>query len=554
MPNRPIGRTVITKFTPSTQDEIELISSPDFLAGLITDGDPANIPPNALQTLINGTYNRSLLFRRNGLALYSISKPDSLKVMAIFAFFQTATGINLLRFTATTINKATSTGWIAFSGPALIGTGLDYFSFTVADNRAFFSNGGQNVIMELLPGTNAWAVLGNAPKYKFLTSSFNRIIGANFVAATSIPYQIGWSGDLNYGEWNPLVDISAGFTSLVDSPADLSDEITGLFNLTSAMCITRQRSLWLATRQASATNPFFFFTAVPRIGGDCPRTIKLTPDGLFFYNFQLSSVYFYTPNSYSQAYGSGHPEDISGPIKRFLKSSIDDPANLFASFNLDTGKYTLFVASNTVQLVKAFTFDTNTKTWSYAEYSNISCVNDIDYASSTVTINGLTGITNNLSGIINNLGGLSANSNRFIGFNNGDLSLQPTYAGFPNEIGNINLADNGIPFTSRYDSKIIENPDLNTYITRCRLAFTPFTLGNVSLYYSKDDGNTFTLYKTVSITSNMLTKNQILTGSKFLNVRRFIWSFQTSNCMHTLNRFDMKITRDQNNQGPIPWR
>lgn len=548
--NRPIGYQDIPRFVGSTDEEVYYISSDDFLAGMITDADPQNIPANAQQFIKNGAFARNLLFRRNGLSLYSLTKPNSNRVMAVFAFNETTTGINLLRFTTTGIHKATSTGWTAFTGPALVGSSTDYFDFTVADNRGFFANNGANVIMEILPGTSAWAALGNAPKFKYITSYSNRIVGANLMAGTNIPYQVGWSGDLNYPEWNPLTDISAGNTPLVDTPADLSDDITGLFNLGTYMCIPRSRTIWLTSKQPSATNPFYFYPAVPKIGADCPRTIKLATSGLFFYSFGKSEVYYYTPGTY----GKDQPKEIGTPIRRYLKSLIDDPANVFATFNSDSGVYTILINSNTDSSCKGFSFNQATNNWVYEEYNNVSCFSDLDYATSTTTINGLLGITNNLFGSINSLGGLVAQSNRFVGFANGDLSIQNSYSGFDTELPNIVLTDNGASFTSYHDSKIIEVPLINEYITKCKVAFKPFTTGLVSLYYSKDDGNTFIKYKDITVSSTMVKKNQIIVGNKFLNTRRFMWRFQSSNCMYSINRFDLEVTRQQNNQGPVSRR
>jgi hypothetical protein len=550
MPNRPLGHIDFDSNVEVPGNNVEPLGSDNFLGGLITDNDPSTISPTALQNLLNVVYDRNLLLRRNGLTQYSIAKPNSNKVMAVFVFFQTSQGVNLFRITRNTIHKATSAGWVAYAGTALTGTDVDYFNFTVADNRAFFTNNGVNVIQEILPGTNSWANLGNAPQYKYITSAFNRIIGANLAGAGAKPYQIGWSGDLNYGEWNPLTDISAGLTPLVDSPADLSDDITGVFNLASVLCIVRQRSIWLATKQPSATNPFNFFIAVPRIGCDTPRSICLFADGLLFYNFLTSSVYYYAPGPYKQ----DQPQDISGPIKRFLKSSIDDPSNVFGSFSYDRNTYTIYINSSSGTLTKAFSFNLNTKTWSYEEFSNLSAVADIDYNTSTLAITGLTGLINALSGSISSLGGLVANASKFFGFNTGELNTQSTFSGFASQTGNITLSDSTGSFSTIIDSKTITVPLINAYISKCRVLYTPYSIGNVSLFYSKDDGVTWNLYKTVSVINSMLNKSQFIQGNKFLNCRRFIWRLSTSDCMLAVNGFNLELAEPENNRGPISRR
>ena len=532
--NRVIAEPYNIPVPRSPQENPSISSSENFLSGLITDEDPVNIPPSALQVLQNGIYTRNLLIRRNGLSIYSLTKPNSQKVMAMYAFSSVNEGVNLIRFSPTTIYKATSAGWVEFTAAseALAGTVNDYLSFATLSGRAFFSNWGANHIMELLPSTNEYEVLGNAEKYKYITGAFNRVIGAYANGITQVPYQIGWSGNLNPDEWDPLVDISAGSIDLVSSPSDISDDITGLFNLASVLCVTRQRSIWLATNQPSATDPFSFFVAVPRIGCDVPRTIILAADGIIFYNFQTSTVYFYVPGA--------QPEDISGPIKRYLKSLISSPNELFATFNFDTNSYTLFVSNNNNSTVIGFTFNFRSKTWSTETYQNISSCIDIDYASSNLTIDELVGTIADLEGSIDELGGLVANSNRFFGSLTGELYTQPFFSGFEDQVDNIVDDDDGTTYETVLCSKTIITPVFNQYINYLVVTVTPYKAGSITLSYSKDDGQTYTAVKTVTFDSSDIFISQLVTMRKLVNCRKIIWKVSTSDCMCAVNRFDIQ--------------
>ncbi len=507
----------------------------DFLGGLVTDNAPHTLPPNALQRMLNGVYNKNQLFRRNGLQDYSLAKPDSNKILAIFTFFHNGTGINFLRFTSTSIYRAGSTGWTQITGAALNGTNNDPYSFTVADNRAFFSNGGADAIQEIDPSTASYSPLGNAPKYKYISSAFNRVIGANRRDAVDVPYEIGWSGDLDYDEWDPLVNISAGSTPLVNSPSDLSDGITGVFSLSSVLCVTRERSIWLATNLPSATNPFNFFVAVPRIGCDVPATTALAADGLIFYNFQNAAVYYYAPGE--------QPVEISQSVKRAIKNDVSNPNDLFGSYNYDTNIYSLFIVSNTSSTVKCYSYSFRSKVWSYDEFYNVSYVKDIDYSSSDLTIDELTGTIDDLEGTIDQLGGLVANANRFFGFGDGELNTQPLFAGFEGTINNIVLTDNGTEFETVFDSKTFEDKTEDLIVNYTQIVFTPYTTGTVTLKYSKDDGRTWNTYKSLTVTDSMLFKSRLMLARRLIRTRNFIWRFSTSDCMLTLDSYYVRADR-----------
>lgn len=536
MPNRVISKPYqLPNPNPQNHEELSLGSSADFLSGLITDADPLNIPDNALQNCLNIIYTRGLLLRRNGLLVYPIAKPDSLKIMAVFLFFETKTGVNLLRFTPSSIYRAGSTGWVQFTptAVALAGTNIDYFQFTVIENRGFFTNDGANVVMEILPATQEYSPLGNSPQAKYITSAFDRVIVASIVDVVDIPYRIQWSGNLNFDEWDPLIDESAGFTDFVDSSSDLSDDITGIYNLASVICITRQRSIWLATHTGSASQPFSFFIDISRVGADTPRTIVLREKGLIFFSFQTSSVLFYTPQN--------DLVDISIPIKRYLKSQITAIDLIWGTYNYDTECYTLFIGSNSSSTVLGFTYNFLTKTWSIENYLNISATSDLDYPTSSVSIDELLGTISGLSGTIDSLGGLVANSSRFIGDISGNLYTQPVFFAFESQAGDILLDDNGTSFETIIQGKTYQLPIYNQYLNLCRIGVTPFTVGSIVLEYSKDDSHTWTAYKTVTFITGQLFKNQIITGNKLINTRRFTWRIRTTDCMFVCNRFDSQL-------------
>jgi len=533
--NRLTARPIGIPNERIAQEEEDLAFSNDFLEGLIEDGDIFSIPNNALTVAKNVTVIRNLLMRRNGLSLYPKTKPNSNKILNIYAFYHTSTGINILRFTKSTIHKATASGWSAVTGAGLTGGDSNFFSFAIGDNRLFFSNGTE-VIQEYNPTALTYAALGNAPKYKYICTAFNRVIGANRINVTNKPYEIGWSGDMNYGEWDPTVDISAGSSPLVDSPTDVNDDITGIFNLQSILTIPRQRSLWLANKQASATNPFNFFVASPRIGADVPRSIKLTEFGLMFFNYQHCTIYLWQPNA--------DPIDVaSTKVKRAIKAAITTPERVFADYSFNTKSYTIHVGNDNNNVVKSWTYHFDNKCWTYAEGTSIYAVDNLDFSSSSLTINELTGTINNLAGTIDSLSGISNNSTRFFGFTDGELMTQAIYSGRADESASIVSTDNGTSYTSDITSKAFTLPIADTHINLLQLIITPRSTGTITLEYSKDEGSTWTTAKSVTIVAGNVDKSYPIIYKKAIRARSFMWRITTANCMFILHRFNIRILR-----------
>lgn len=508
--------------------------SENCLGGLFTDADPAIIPLNAFTNLTNFRYIRNQLMVRNGLQLYSIAKPDSHPLLAVIAYIHPTYGIQFLRFTPSTINRVSSTGWSLATGTVLAGSSADRFSFTVADNRLFFTNNGANVIQEYLPATNTYANLGDSDTYKYITSAFNRVVAAYLLGTPDVSYEVAWSGDINYDEWNPAVDITAGSTPLVNSPSDLSDGITGIFNIGSVLCIPRQKSIWLATNLPSATNPFNFFPdqAAGKIGADTPNTIQVVDNGLVFYNAQRSAVYQYTPGS--------KPVELSLKIKRKLKLDIASIQNLFSTYNSDDNAYSIYSFSDTTSIIKCYTYYFEDEAWVYSEFQAVASVTNVAYASSDLTINELTGNIDDLLGTIDELGGVPSESSTFFGFNTGELSIQPIFNLFEDQVANILGSDNSQAFSKFLISKTFINQKFDSVYNNFSLKFTPYSAGNINIYYTKDDGKTWTPWKSVFIGDPHLYESQVILIKKPKRARKFAFKVEFINVMASLDSYALE--------------
>lgn len=527
---------------PTQREQEAILDTDNFDLGLITDQDPLRIPFNALTQATNLYYTRGRVFRRNGLRDYTLTKPDSGKVMNLFVYFSQTYGLNFLRFTPDKIYRAGPDAWTEFTPSGISansGDGFDFFWFTVADDRGFFSNG-IDPIREVLPGTQTYAALGNAPVYKYITSAFNRLIGFNLAdPGLEVPYQVGWSGDLNYDEWDPLVDISSGFTPLVDTPADVSDAGTGIMSIGNTLVLFRQKSIWLGQNQASATNPFFFYPALSRVGADLPRAITQTDYGLVWYNLENSILYLWNP-------GEANPINLSEQVRRNLKASVTDqvsePDNVWITYSQDSQTVSIFIASDVSSLVREWCFCFTSKNWTYNEYQNVVSSTDLDFTTSATSIDDLTGDIDSLLGAIDSLGGIVANATRFFGFMEGDIAYQRFYNGIASETeaNFIQLDDDGVEFESVLATKIIKPPTDYIFSHFVRAVVTPFSVGTVTISYSKDDGVTWTAAKSRTFTSDDLTITQYIQFRKSVRSKRLLWKVTTSDCMCSMNGFTVK--------------
>jgi hypothetical protein len=527
-----------------SRDESEPVAEVyDHTGGLIIDEDPTIIPENALLSAENVEYFRNMLFRRNGLVNSPITKPNSTQIQDLFGYFETTTGLNLLRFTKNTVHKLDTASWINFP-PSIIaansGSINDYFSFAVIDNRCFFSNNGVDPIREIDVAGQLYKAVGNANKYRYITGAFNRIIGASRIDTLDIPYQVGWCGESNYTQWDPTVDLSAGTQNLLTSPTTLADDITGIFSTGELLLVPRQNSMWLGQHTPSATSPFSFFSYLPRLGADTPRTIKLTEHGLIWVSNQNSAVYVWIPGT--PVYKEDDINIIHGKVARQFRSDLNNSLACWASYAPEAKMYSIYISYVTTSSTRVYNYSFVTKAWTNGWIDNgLSTVIDINYSNSALTINGLTGTINGLVGTIDQLGGLSQNSTRMYGFSNGNLLTQQFYSGLPSEINNIVVTDNGSSFTTTVGTKIYELPLEDTSISLLRFYLYPYSAGTVTLQYSKDDGNTWITLKSVTFTAQKQQKYIQL--KRHRKSRRFSFRLQTTDCMCAFAGYVIRATK-----------
>lgn len=514
--NRPI---VGMKFLPD--EEVKPFVESRINGGMVTAVDSADLETHQFPQVKNFFVRYDKTFRRYGTRLYTPVKPNSNKVLNIFPMKRFDGTVNILRFTPSSVHIGTSTTW-ALVTPAIALTGgvNNRFVSAIINDRFFFANG-VDPVQEINFTASTHAVAGNASNYRFVTGFFNRLVGAR---TSTNPIQVGWSGDSNLAQFDPNVDISAGSTPLIDSPSDYADFITGLFGFSNAMLVLRERSIWQAVKIPSASNPFNFYTAVSGLGCDSPDTAVQIPNGIAWFDFRTGSVYTYK-------LGTPEPVAIGRSVEKEIVSDITDITTIFAGYNTVYDEYTLVVPIAGSTICKLWTYNFRTQAWWYEEMFDISALANIDYESSSLMIEDLPGMIEALVGTIESLTSNVAVASRFYGKTLGDLEVQDT---------SVSL-DNGVAYTSELISKTFTLSGFDEYVAFLRIEYVPQSAGSFSVYYSKDGGISFTLYKTVTFTSLDYGKRKLATFKKQIKCRNYNWKIVSTAGLFDLLEYEGNV-------------
>ena len=504
------------------REEEQTILEARINGGMVTSIDQADIENNQFAELKNVTVRYDKTSRRFGSATFTPAAPDANKILLLTPFARFSGVVSLNRLTASSVYSGTSTLWNAVVGVLSGGTN-DRFSTAIANDRFFFANNGADYIQELNPTALTHARAGNAPKYRYITTFNNRIIGANLADAVSPnSVQIGWSGDLAFTEWDPLVDLSAGSTPLVDSPTGYADPITGIFGFTETGLLLRERSLYGISKQPIATSPFNFFAIAPSIGCDCPYSAVSIRNGIAWFDLRTGSVYSYT-------IGTPEPQQIGFPVEKTIVDQVANTATVFASYNTVHDEYTLCLPSETSTLVRMWTYNFRTKAWSYDEQSNISALSNIDYNSSTLVIDDLVGTIDSLTGMIDALSNNIAIASRFYGKTNGVITIENV----------LEDDDAGMAYTTSIVSKTFQIPRRLGYVNRLRIEYTPRLAGAFTAYYSKDGGLTWNTYKTITWDSDDVGSRKLATFNKHLKCDQYTWKIESASGLFDLLEYEV---------------
>jgi hypothetical protein len=515
---------------PQVPDPIQLLSEVRVDGGMNTRIDAADIPQNQLVLARNVYVDADKLIRFDGTILLTPPRPttalldledgdqilqedtfdilleqgdtDPINVLYTFQRFNGTTVF--LRFTDTKVWRRLSGSWLEVTSatPYTLPTG-GRIRLLPFNDRLFFVSGTNN-IYEINFTTNTYAYLGNAGKYKYITGFFNRIVGANkYDLSTPNPTLVAWSGDLNFAQWDPNIDISAGNTPLLEAASDFADPISGLFGFASVMLILRERSLWTAQKRPVASNPFLFQAAFPFVGCDTPNSAVQKRNGIIWYDYRSNQVYDYTLGD--------RPREVGEAVRDNIKPKITNKENPIGSYNPITNEYILTIPGTNTTITYAYVLNLNNGAWTERTIENCTCIYAFDNTSAALLIDELSGTINELSGTINDLANLTTNPpTLYYGMSQGDILIASTVD-----------TDNGAPIETILQSKIFKLYDRYISITRIRFTYIPLRAGEFTIQYN--NGNGWVTYKTVTFGLTAVGVRSRVACTKQVRAREFQW-------------------------------
>jgi hypothetical protein len=532
MPRRLVARSVQpTQFPQLPELKSEKFAEGRINLGMITMIDPADLPTGALQLAKNATVRFDKTARRSGSILLVPEKPDANPVLKL-AFIKKKDGTGYtIRMTPTSLHVRGGVAWTPIVGAGLAGTIKDRFQTAVVLDEFIFANNGADPIQRVDFVGNTYAQLGNAPAYRYITGFYNRAVG--FARRGVNEIELGWSADGVATEWNPATNESAGSAPILESPSDLSDFGTGLFSFSNVMVLLRERSLWIATKQPIAQNPFYVTTAVPNIGCDSPYSACLIDNAVAFMDRRTGTVYAWTPGS--------PPEPIGRPIENEILKNINDPATIFSSYESVPGEYSLYIPQVGSNYVVGWTYNRRGKAWSKNEYYAITMVEDTDLATGGVTIDGLGDVP--IDELVGTIDDLSPDedivSTRVFGRSDGTIAQNDFEATTDAPVVDFPA---GAPYTTQLVSKVFSIPEDDLYIAKIVIEYQSNRGGEFLLEYSKNGGATETSWKTAKVVNPaILGEPRLITFKKFIRCRRFAWRLTTTSGLFETLAYEVHV-------------
>ena len=486
-------------------------------AGMVTIVDAADIPNNAVLLAKNVRLRYDALERRPALTPHSPAKPNSDKILKLASFKDLAGNLKTYRFTASNVYKRNASSWSLLTG-TLNGLATDRIQVASVKDTIVFTNNGADEIQKLDSAGTSYAQLGNAPKYKYVAAFYDRILGAHRVGGGNLGVEVGWSGLGVYDEWDGSVDISAGNNPLLDDTSGLGDLITGIYSFTNVAIIPKERSIWIATKNASGQNPFNFVNRVPTVGFDVPYSISPILNGIAGLDLRTGTVW---------AYRDDNLERIGTNVEKDIIRSIEHPDYVFSSFNYRRNEFTIYLSSSTSTVVKAWTYSFNTPGWVYDEYDNINSIDEVDLNLKRFKVNDLIGKVNNLLGKVNALGGLTSNGLfRLYGKSNGDIDEETDV-----------LSDDEAEIVSKIYTTQSFDDTVNKQFYKFSILAVPCI---VKLWCSKNGGKTWILLKTKTFNSLTEDGTELLTFIKNIYSRQYQWKLTCSAGQFQFKEYTLK--------------
>lgn len=492
--------------------------------GMITSIDAADIPAGALQVAKNARVRYDKTTRRSGHSLFTpLADVPNLRTLRLATLLDNQGAGTTFRFSPLVVSRVSAGAWATLAGTGLVGGPNDRFKTVVINNRFVFANNGANVLQLIATDLLTYGNLGNAPKYKYITGFYDRVVGANRTDGGSFNVEVGWSGLGNITEWNNAVDASAGTTPLIESPDDFGDPITGLFGVSNVLVTLREHSLFIGTKNPVASNPFNFYNAVPKIGCNAPWSAASYERGVIWFDSRTSTVWLYEVG--------GGLEPIGKPIANEIIKNINDPLTIFGSYNPLESEYIVCIPVVGSTMVRSWTFNLATKAWTYDEIDGICSADDVDISSGYVSIDDLVGTIDDLGTVtIDSLTPVVVTKpTRAYGRVDGEVLVEDKNA----------TLDGGVAFVTEFESKLFELPEDDMIVATVRVEVIAQQEVELDLYVQKNGGD-FKVVK-AGVTVDELNKTIVIQYNKQIRCRQLAWKVVASGGVFHLVKYEIQV-------------
>jgi hypothetical protein len=528
---RPIGKPMRAQLLPPmNQQEERLLAAAVLNRGMISSIDPADIPNEALSYAQGARVRFDRVSRRPGRAIFTPAKPNSNRVQRLWLDKPSRWQYLILRVASPTVHYLKQGAWFQLTGSLSGGANDPVFMANIVGSHLVVLANGVDRLKKIDMENEEIAELSSlAPRAKYVTGAFNRVVAASVSDTHEGMVTVAWSGDKNPTEWNAAVDISAGQSPIIDSPSDFADFITGIFGFDNVMIIPREHSIWLATKQPIAADPFNFFNAVPTVGCTLPNSIASVENGIAFVDTNTETVYHYRPGA--------NPVDIGEGVKRDIMRDITDPSKMFAG-DLESENEYIIGLPQSDGTTKVWVHNFKTRAWSFdvvPDTSEISAVAHLQALTGFVTYDELSGLYasyNALKLALDSYDDITPTptptKRLYFGLANGDILTEE--AGID--------TDNDVAYTFDIRSKEFQFPQEHTSVSRITFDYRATVSGTLNLLYSKDGGDTWTAAKSIITVAN---KRGLFKYKRAIRARRIMWRLTATDGLVEILSYDLRV-------------
>ncbi len=259
---------------------------------------------------------------------------------------------------------------------------------------------------------------------------------------------------------------------------------------------------------------------------DCSNSLQIINNGIAWVDTLTKDVWAYAPGN--------EPERLSFPNKKAIfddiKNVIPDLRAIFSSFQKINSEYTIYIPA-AGGVTKAWTYNFEYKKWTYNEFYDVTGADNAEIATSLVTIDDLKGSIDSLVGTIDSLSPSTSISVPF-SYGHGDGSIAIADETLDKDAAHT-VFPAGINFNTELASKVFVLPEDVLCVTKLNIEYRCTRASTISLFFSKDEGKTWTILKTV--TASKLNQRVLISMRRQIRTRRFIWKL-------VWNRGDVEIT------------